>query len=155
MPSRLCPKAASGQVTALEVARTQVVERQCIVVEVARGEFALDSLLAFEQPVERLVQLILIGVTDCEQGRQGGDVPPTGRGKLAVGLEDARDHHGHHQAPDTAEDEQLRKDDLDRQEREGERDRILAESSCGSDFRRSGGMTGEETHKKRYAKPLP
>ncbi len=76
-------------------ARTQVVQRDGIVVEVACGEFFLDARLAFEQPVQRCVQIVLIGLVDPEQGRQGGDVPPTGGGELTVGLEQASSNHRH------------------------------------------------------------
>ena len=82
---------------ALEVTRAQVVERQCIVVEVACRELALDAVLAFEQPVEGFVEVVLIGISHPEDVGQGGDVPPARSRELAVGLEDARDHHCHHE----------------------------------------------------------
>jgi hypothetical protein len=53
---------------ALEVGRGDVVEHERPLAQVAAGERAFDPLLASEQPVERAVELVLVGALDPELG---------------------------------------------------------------------------------------
>ncbi len=52
--------------TALEVGGRDVVEHELAVGEVARGEALLDPRLALQQPVERGIEIVLIGRGDAE-----------------------------------------------------------------------------------------
>ena len=65
----------------------------------ASGQRLLDAILARQEPVQRVVQVILGGVDDVEFLGQRGDVPPARRGQLALRLQDARGDHPQDQAP--------------------------------------------------------
>ena len=57
-------------------------------------ELLLDAALAFEQPVHGRIEVVFVGVDHVEQDRQRGEVPPAGGSQLAIGFEEASDHHG-------------------------------------------------------------
>jgi hypothetical protein len=50
----------------LEIARRDVVEHKLTVLEVAAREPLLDPLLALCQPIERGVEVVLVGAGDTE-----------------------------------------------------------------------------------------
>ena len=61
----------------------------------------LDALLASQQPVHRLVQLILIDRAEAQRGAEGGDgafgSEGTSGGQLGASVDDAGDDHGQDQ----------------------------------------------------------
>jgi hypothetical protein len=87
--------AAFGERTggAFIIAGGEVVERHGALLEMACGELLLDPVLPFEQPVHRVVELLLVGVFDGEGLGQGGVGPPTDGGELGVGRDDAGGDH--------------------------------------------------------------
>ena len=84
---------------ALEVARGQVVERQCARAQVARRELLLDAALTCEQPVHRRVQIVLVAVHDAKVLGQRRGVPPARGRELGVRGEHPCGHHGAHALP--------------------------------------------------------
>jgi len=60
---------------------------------VARREACLDPGLAFAEPVERPIQLVLAGVPDAEQIAQGRRAEPAGGGELGRRRNQAGDEH--------------------------------------------------------------
>ncbi|MGK0184491.1 MAG: hypothetical protein ACI9R3_000263 [Verrucomicrobiales bacterium] len=87
---------------ALEVARTQIVERQAIALQMTGGQLLLDGILTLEQPVHRVIEIVLIGITDGEGFRQRRVGPPQGSGEFGLRFEDSCDHHTDHQIALTA-----------------------------------------------------
>jgi hypothetical protein len=84
--------------TALEIGRTDVVEHQRAVLQVAPGQRLLDPLLLFDQPVESAVKLLLIDRPEPEHlaQRAGRRLPveQPRRGQLRGRLDQARNDHG-------------------------------------------------------------
>ena len=62
----------------------------------ALSQTLLDSLLAFEQPVHRLVQVVLVVVADPELLGQGRAMPQPGGGELRGGMQQPFEHHRQH-----------------------------------------------------------
>ena len=62
----------------------------------ALGEALLDSFLAFEQPVHRLVQVVFVVVADPERLGQRRGVPKPRGGELRGGVQQPFEHHRHH-----------------------------------------------------------
>ena len=60
----------------------------------ALRETALDARLAGEQPVHRLVQVVLVGVAQVELLGQRGGMPPPGGGELRAGVQQPSHDHG-------------------------------------------------------------
>src|ERR1700726_3634626 len=84
--------------TAFQVARRHVVEHQCAAAEMSFGEGRLDRRLAYRQPVECPIELVLIDQPETEllakAGSRGVRRQRPGGGKLGPGIEDAADHQG-------------------------------------------------------------
>ena len=78
----------------LVVAPAHVGEHRRAFVQVALGETALDARLAGEQPVHRLVQVVLVGAAQVELLGQRGGLPPPGGGELRGGVEQPSHDHG-------------------------------------------------------------
>ena len=55
------------------------------------GELGFDACLASEQPVERAVEFVLVGVLDPQLGGQGGVRPQPGGGDFGARREQALD----------------------------------------------------------------
>jgi len=83
---------------ALEVAGGEVVERHAIVVKVTSRQPFLDEALAFEQPVHRGVQVVLVRVSHAQRLWQRGRMPPRACRQFRLRFNDARDNHSHHEA---------------------------------------------------------
>ncbi len=64
-----------GTGMSLVVAAGHVVEHLRSLAQVARREFFLNARLALDQPIHRPIQLILVGITQCQLLGQGGGVP--------------------------------------------------------------------------------
>src|ERR1700726_3028073 len=83
---------------AFQVARRHVVEHQCAAAEMSFGEGRLDRRLAYRQPVEGPIELVLIDQPETEllakAGSRGVRRQRPGGGKLGPGIEDATDHQG-------------------------------------------------------------
>jgi len=54
------------------------------------GQFLLDRTLAFEQPVQGGIQVVLISVGDVEVLGQRGVLPAARRGQLGARVQDSR-----------------------------------------------------------------
>src|SRR5690606_28190362 len=73
--------------TTLEVARGHVVEDESSLLQMPSGQLLLDHRLAFEQPVHRGVEVILVRPLDTEPARQRCPMPSACSGKLATRVE--------------------------------------------------------------------
>ena len=67
-------------------------------VQVAFGQLLLDAPLAFEQPVQRGVQAVLVGFGNLQRPGQRGALPSADGGELRAGRKQALGYHGQHQA---------------------------------------------------------
>ena len=83
---------------ALEIGRTDVVEHQRAVLQVAPGQRLLDPLLLLDQPVEGAVKLLLVDRPEPEHLAQRAGrrllVEQPRRGQLRGRLDQARNDHG-------------------------------------------------------------
>ena len=76
------PDASQRAAAPFEVARTDVIEHQCAVVQMALGQGAFDTRLTLAEPVHRLIEVLGLHRFEAEFFAQGG-----GR---TVGIEGAR-----------------------------------------------------------------
>ena len=60
-----------------------------------RRELVLDAFLAGQQPVERPVEVVFIGVLDAQLLGQRGMPPQPGGGQFRAGVQQPLDDHGH------------------------------------------------------------
>ena len=67
-----------GAGAAFVVAGRDVVEHLGVLVEVALGEAFLDAVLALEQPVHGVVEVVLVGIEEGEFAGEGAGVPEAG-----------------------------------------------------------------------------
>src|SRR5208282_4529906 len=63
------------------------------------GQLLLDTLLALQQPVHRLIEIILAGILNPQLFRQRGGVPLAGRGQFRRGGDQSLGDHGDNQIP--------------------------------------------------------
>ena len=82
-------------VASFVVAAGDVVEHGVAGGEMPLRELVLDALLAGQQPVERSVEIVFVGVFDPELLGQGGMLPQPGGGQFRTGVQQALDDHGH------------------------------------------------------------
>ena len=86
--------------TPFHVARGDVVEHERAVAEMAFGQRGLDGRLAFQQPVERGVEFVLVDLAEAEHLAEarggGGRREGAGGGELGCGFEDAADQQREH-----------------------------------------------------------
>ena len=83
------------------VARRNVVEHQRAVAEMAFGQRGLDGRLAFQQPIERGVEFVLVDLAESERLAEaggGGCRRECARGgELGCGFENAADQQRKHE----------------------------------------------------------
>ena len=100
--------AAPGQraVTAFQIAGREVVEYQRVVLKVPFGQALLEGCLAFDQPVHRRVEFVLVDRThsehlaQCGDGALGGE--GAGRGQLRLRVDDTGGDQGDGEVADAA-----------------------------------------------------
>src|SRR5208283_4960573 len=87
------PKLRQRARVSLEVARGQVVQDQPLLAKMSCRKALLDGILAFEQPVHGLIQVVLGRVCDSAIIRQRRRVPRSCRRKFALRICDSRYEH--------------------------------------------------------------
>jgi hypothetical protein len=93
----IVPEAGQRAGLALVVTAGDVVEHQRPVSQVSLGQLLLDRRLALQQPVHRVVELILVGIGDVQLLGQSGVMPVSGVGQFGAGKHQSFDDHGDNQ----------------------------------------------------------
>src|SRR6266700_1273832 len=87
--------------TALKVGRTDVVEHQNAVLEMSPRQAVLDPALAIDQPIERLIGLALLHLTQAQNRSEAGDcrllIHCPYKAKLRTWRNQPIHDHGYHQ----------------------------------------------------------
>jgi hypothetical protein len=87
--------------TALKVGRTDVVEHQHAVLEMSPRQAVLDPALAIDQPIERLIGLALLHLTQAQNRSEAGDcrllIHRPYKAKLRTWRNQPIHDHGYHQ----------------------------------------------------------
>ena len=79
------------------VAARDIVKNQRAMIEMTACELLLDPCLSGQEPIERVIQLILIGVAHREFFREGGRMPKPCGGKFRRGVDQTLRNHGEHE----------------------------------------------------------
>ena len=90
-------KGRQRTVPPLVVAAGDVVEHRGAFREMPLGQLGCEAALARPQPVQRFVEVVLVGVFDPQLLGQRGVGPQPGGGQLGTGSEQAFDDQGHDQ----------------------------------------------------------
>ena len=91
------PVPRQGTGLAFVVAAADVIEGHAVVVQMARGELLLNGRLPRQEPVERGIHLVDIGVLHAQCLAQRGRVPQPRRGEFRAGLNQPFDEEGDHE----------------------------------------------------------
>ena len=97
-----------GAPAPLEVGGGEVVEDEGVVAQVPGGQPVLDGFLAGAEPVEGVVEFVLLDFAEIEEGSQGGGggagVEGAGGGEFGAGVEDAGADEGEGEAAEAGGD---------------------------------------------------
>ena len=79
------------------VAAAHVIQNQASLHQMPGSQLALDPPLPLQQPVQRLIQLILVRIANRKRLGQGRRVPPPRGGQFRTGVDQSLHHHGQDQ----------------------------------------------------------